>query len=339
MNNSVIIYGIIIVITSVIIYLIKNFKSISEYLKTHKIINRILTVILFIIFAITIYILIKNVIFSYDWFKKSLVNDKINLKYDTMITDETKFYNLAISKEYENQNPQMPYIPEGFEYVEGEWNTGFVIQDENNNQYVWVPCTNKEDNDIVKLERINCSDDLFISKDTCANLKYENFIESALTYGGFYISRYEIGKEDGLPVSKQGMEILGELDINQVIEIIEKEYGNKNVKYDLINGYACDTTLNWICKTNNVSIKLFDSEKEEIYTGRNSYNNIYDFFDNVMELTLESNYNNVIVRGFINETDSNSIGELIKFDRYSILENRNHFLNKTPLAFRTVMYK
>ena len=33
-----------------------------------------------------------------------------------------------------------PYIPEGFEHVEGtEVDTGFVIEDKDGNQYVWVP--------------------------------------------------------------------------------------------------------------------------------------------------------------------------------------------------------
>ena len=46
------------------------------------------------------------------------------------------------------------YIFEDFSYVEGEWNTGFVIEDKDKNQYVWVPCSNIENIDVPKLEKI-----------------------------------------------------------------------------------------------------------------------------------------------------------------------------------------
>ena len=32
-----------------------------------------------------------------------------------------------------------PFVPQGFAYVTGEWNTGFVIADEFGNEFTWVP--------------------------------------------------------------------------------------------------------------------------------------------------------------------------------------------------------
>lgn len=34
---------------------------------------------------------------------------------------------------------QNPFLPKGFTYVTGEWNTGFVISDEFGNKFAWVP--------------------------------------------------------------------------------------------------------------------------------------------------------------------------------------------------------
>ena len=95
------------------------------------------------------------------------------------------------------------HIPEGFSYVEGESDNGYVIQDINGNQYVWVPCTNKDINDVIKLQRKDFLENSLIKYYDCNNLSYINFIESALENGGFYISRYEIGKENEKTVSKK----------------------------------------------------------------------------------------------------------------------------------------
>ena len=79
----------------------------------------------------------------------------------------------------------------------GEWNTGFIIQDENENQFVWIPVSNKDIIGTQKLLKKDFKIGPIISKETCLDDNYEAFIESALENGGFYISRYEIGIKDG----------------------------------------------------------------------------------------------------------------------------------------------
>lgn len=44
----------------------------------------------------------------------------------------------TVATEYSG-NYTDPPIPEGWEYVEGDWNNGFTIQDSKGNQFVWVP--------------------------------------------------------------------------------------------------------------------------------------------------------------------------------------------------------
>ena len=81
-----------------------------------------------------------------------------------------------------------PIIPNGFKKVETEeaswevdennkpkgWNDGLVIEDENGNQFVWVPYNNKE------------------MENSYINADYEYYYQ-IVRHQGFYISRYEAG--------------------------------------------------------------------------------------------------------------------------------------------------
>lgn len=349
MNIAIIKIGIFIVILSIIIYVVKNFNEVIEKLQKIKL-KKYLKILFVIILIIFMFIFIKklnSIKININWYSNSKTNDEINLKYDNMIIKENNFYNQLISKEYESQNPNNPYIPQNFKYVEGEWNNGFVIEDENKNQYVWVPCTNKDNSEIPKLQRTNYSENAFISKDICANLNYEKFIESALENGGFYISRFEIGKENNLPVSKPNVEIYSKLNQQQAMEVVANMYNNLNC--ELINGYAYDTTLNWIISKNDIEIDIVDVKNgEKPYSGRKKYNNIYDFFDNTMEITQENSYDTVIIRGFPFKENSeieniaNDKGYILieQNGRFSILKDRNYYsVESTTLGFRAVLYK
>ena len=74
------------------------------------------------------------------------------------------------------------------------------------------------------------------------------------------------------------------------------------------------------------------------YTGRDgSYNNIYDLFDNVLELTLEKCYDTNIERGFYLLDYFEKYGNFLEKNenRFSTLENESN--NNT--SFRTIIYK
>lgn len=351
MNSTIILLGIAIACIVVFIYIIKNLKSISQKLENYKNSKLKKSIVIFVVFILIIcfcnyiYGQINTLINNINWYKSSKENDKLYEKYDELIAKENKYYNEKININYDNQKYNEPYIPEGFVYVEGEWNSGFVIQDSNQNQYVWAPCTNKENLGVPKLERKIWSTQDFISKDLCNNDKYEDFIKSALENGGFYISRFEIGKENDKPVSKKGVEVWTELNKSEANQIIEKMYDNINC--DLINGYAYDTALTWITENNEIKANIIDIENsEKILSGRNDYNNIYDFTDNIMEITSETTYSNVIVRGVPYEISDETKGYVLdfgynieKFDRFSIQEDENFFTVASKLAFRTIIYK
>lgn len=354
MNDGIFGIGIGIICISAVIYIVKNFDDVKKYIikiKNKKYLKIIyLCMIILMILGMLLYTIygIKKIISNienYNWFKN---NQKINEENDKQILNECTFYKNALNKNYENQNFQNPYIPDGFSYVEGEWNSGFVIQDELGNQYVWVPCTNKKEytDTIEILERKNFSNNPFISKDVCTNIDCENFIISSFENGGFYISRFEIGKMQDQIVSKQGASIIYNITKKEAIEIINQMNKSENIHCELINGYAYDTTLSWLKNTNEVKISQIEN-KENLLTGRCSYNNIFDFFDNIFEMTSETMYGNVIIRGFLfdeNNDDKNIILNEFGYDydsvgRISIREEDNYYTIDNILGIRTILYK
>lgn len=353
MNNGIFVIGIGIIFISIMIYAVKNFKDLKNVInkikekKYFKIIYIVTIALLVLGILFFIYNSIQKLIFNINTYKWAKNNDVINEYNDNQITKEYAFYKDAIDKNYENQNPKNPYIPEGFSYVEGEWNTGFVIQDEQENQYVWVPCTNKTEriNEVEILERKNFSVDPFISKDICINEGAENFISSSLENGGFYISRFEIGIEDDKYVSKNGKTILSNITKKEAIDVVNKMKINENLNYELINGYAYDTTLSWIKNTNNnIKVNKFYINENPL-TGRESYNNIYDFTDNVLEMTSETTYGNIIIRGFLFEENAENemldeLGyESDSIGRVSIREEDNYYTIDNIMGLRTILYK
>ena len=345
MNSGVVIICISIAVISLVIYIIKNKQGFNK--KYNEIKNKKIVKILFyivVIFACIFYIKyiyesIMQIQENVKFFESSKENQKFFEEFDKNLKEEEKFYNDIIEKDY-GEISKPPYIPEGFEYVDGDIFSGYVIQDQDRNQYVWIPCTNKENDEILKLEKrdfFNFANLTSIRNYECLDMEYEEFLKSALTNGGFYISRFELGKENNKIVSKLGAKVWYNVTRKEAIESVKNMYTNINCR--LINGYAYDTALAWIKKNNNIEIKDYDDLKN-ITCGREKYNNIYDLTDNVMEITLEDLYDTIVYRGFSN------VEELRLNNRYNIedkeINNYDDLLDQkliNLLAFRTVIYK
>lgn len=341
MRSGCIIIGIFIVILIIVIYIAKNILKIKKCIEEKTFLKKSIYIVIILCIICEGGIFLKDFkSFEKSFNQKKESNEEFN-KDDKVIEDEINRYDELMSKEYEQQNSMNPYIPIGFEYVEGEWNSGFVIQDNDKNQYVWVPCTNKNNENIEKLQRMNTTLDPFIDYNDCNNLEYEYFIESALTYGGFYVSRYELGEKEGKIISQKNNPILKDITRGKAIELINSINYN-DVKCKMINGYAYDTIYNWLdCGRNNSNIIMFSSQ---ILSGRNEVKNIYDFEDNVLEYTMENLYNTVIIRGCVDSKDTEYTNDLFsKQSRYCILENECNYgvlnVNSISIAVRTVLYK
>lgn len=341
MKTGLIRISIAIFIVSIIIYVVKNNKKIKPILT--KIFKpkyfKIVYVIAFMFAIICAYKNVKKIINNIDSYNDIKENNIMFAECDNKIANERSFYNSIIELNYDNQDYSKPYILEGFEYVTGEWNTGFVIKDQNGNEFVWVPCTNLENKDAPKIEKRYFFENTLISKDFCYDIEYEEFLNSALENGGFYISRYEIGKENDTPVSKPEVEIYSYVTQEEAIELAKNMYKSNSFKSELINGYAYDTVFAWILGSNNLVDNNNTIAADKYYTKRdNSYNNIFDIFDNILEITMEKNYNTVVTRGvygkkafenyYMPVANSNE-------NRYSILENDSN----ESTTFRIVLYK
>lgn len=345
MRSGCIYLGLTVVILGLVIYIIKNkdelLNLITSKIKNPQLLKKLVYVFIIIGCIFCIYYLFKICIVFVDYINTSNENEENFSEIDEKISEENNIYKQLMKENYENPKCDEPYIFEGFSYVEGSWDTGYVIEDINHNQYVWVPCSNKTLKDVAKLQRKNKVALPFINYLSCYNESYEDFIKSALENGGFYISRYEIGKEENKPVSKNGVEVWSNITKEEAKNIVSQMYDNINC--EIINGYAYDTTLSWI--ENNSNFKIIGnvveiSNNEKIFTGREEKNNIYDFCDNILEYTLENLYETIVIRGYIDSNSTEYTNSIFsRENRYCMMEEDKNFGGVIPVAIRTILYK
>ena len=265
-------------------------------------------------------------------------------------------------------------IPAGFAVsnVEGEnlVSKGLVIISSNGNEYVWIPCTT-DVNDTSKLQyareigsgwfiendpddnpTLATKDELTLTGVTPSAEEIENGItstvlnkivvqvnnekESIKKYGGYYIGRYEVGKENDKAVIKQNQEPYTNIKWSQAYNIAnEIEVGN-NAKSYLCSSYAWDTAIKFIqthstatnyattrenfngnwrykdVKDKNGNVIKKSGTAARLNTGlTTSWANIYDMGGNVGEFTIELNPNTpeaVVLRGGNYDTGNVSAG-------------------------------
>ena len=213
-------------------------------------------------------------------------------------------------------------IPKGFTYKEGTKDTGLVIQDSNENEFVWVPAT----------ESTYAKDTSFLGPKPTGDDTLPNGItdETAdvVKYGGFYIGRYEAGipegdtspsNKTGIPVTKKGVTVWTGIQYGNSKASAESMISNEYVQTGLITGKAWDTTCHWIedsLKSINASASLKDSRyygnyknslapaNENSGTKRTAgfsenwkTKNIYDLAGNVWEWTCEASGSGFFYRG------------------------------------------
>lgn len=214
-----------------------------------------------------------------------------------------------IAKAEEEYGYNKPYIPEGFTHVEGQWNTGYVIEDsKNQNQFVWIPI----DGTTVTFQRKNFST-TDVGMNACTDEAQKEYMESVEKYGGYYVARYEAGipqnadfqNDDmdvtGKPVSKKGAQIWNNISYTKAKTNAEQMYAtNAELTSSLMNSYAYDTMLIWL-EANEYNVET-DSKNWGNYANNSQTNhnvenagnnvawkanNIYDIAGNVSEWTTE----------------------------------------------------
>ena len=133
-----------------------------------------------------------------------------------------------------------PFIPNGFTYVTGSWNNGFVISDKFGNEFVWVPVGWLEENGTLdglsfnsKLGLRNWYNYDFSSTGWHEDIP-QNIVESILYWEGFYTSRNTASLESGKVVFKTGNIPLVELSYNYANN--DKFYSNDGLAQLLPTG-------------------------------------------------------------------------------------------------------
>ena len=230
--------------------------------------------------------------------------------------------------EYTDSEGNTAWIPGGFAVGTSDGinkiSGGLVIKDAKGNQFVWIPIgtynvpttinssgklTNEltrrswgEANELqeaISVEGDNVIEGNYYGEGNNKSIAYEEiekFKTSTLTYGGFYIGRYEQGTGN---VIKKDVEVFVNVTRNQAKVYAEELYnGSEFVKSELISSYAWDTALNFICQTNTEGYLLATTTSSNYgnigrniqHTGmyiQDNYSNIHDMLGNIVEWTTE----------------------------------------------------
>ena len=159
-----------------------------------------------------------------------------------------------------SENYANPPIPEGYKHICGEWNNGFVIErGSDGSQFVWIPVGSLDSNGTLdgehfseKFGRRNYMNNEFSDNEYNEALNGELLeqIESVKKYGGFYISRYNISRnENGEPQSVKGVMPLNHTQFKEARMFAASIEDNEVVKSHLTFGAEYDSVLEWFIKT------------------------------------------------------------------------------------------
>ena len=267
-------------------------------------------------------------------------------------------------------------IPAGFAVsnVEGEnlVSKGLVIIGSNGNEYVWIPCTDdtykreettwgvgndngiKAEKDELTLKGITPSDEEKQNGITPEVLneifeQVKNEINSVKNNGGYYIGRYEVGKQIDNAVIKANQEPYSGIKWSKAYEKAKGIDAGTSAASYLCSSYAWDTAIkfiqthstatnygisrdnfngNWIdkeVKDKTGKIIKESNTAEKLNTGlTTSYANIYDMGGNVAEFTTELNPNNtnsLVVRGGNYYNSFSAAGSRWAYNSNSAVEN------------------
>ena len=263
---------------------------------------------------------------------------------------------------FKDVNGEQVPIPEGYIVSENSdeniVNKGLVISDSRGNEYVWISCTVDSSSNKLQYKRTEwgvekdgtdnsraIKDELTlkdidvtysktdtdngineeISKEIVAQINAEK--ESIKKYGGYYIGRYEVGKDNKTAVIKAEQEPYVNIKWSKAYELAKGIGGGEGATTYLCSSYSWDTAINFIQNTtgknyatsiigfngNWKSQEVKDSSgkvikpvntAQKLNTGlTTALCNIYDMGGNVGEFTTELNpgtSETVVMRGGYN---------------------------------------
>ena len=297
---------------------------------------------------------------------------------------------------FKDVNGEQVPIPEGYIVSENSdeniVNKGLVVSDSRGNEYVWISCTVDSSSNKLQYKRTEwgvekdgtdnsraIKDELTlkdidvtysktdtdngineeISKEIVAQINAEK--ESIKKYGGYYIGRYEVGKDNKTAVIKAEQEPYVNIKWSKAYELAKGIGGGEGATTYLCSSYSWDTAINFIQNTtgknyatsiigfngNWKSQEVKDSSgkvikpvntAQRLNTGlTTALCNIYDMGGNVGEFTTELNpgtSETVVLRGGIFNNDGPAGN---RWDNNSGNANSNYGFRATLISF--LMYK
>ena len=258
-----------------------------------------------------------------DRLKEYGLNIPKEIKYEVLGETSDGIIIKVLKSTPSNYNYMLPPIPDGYKYVCGEWNSGFVIERiSDGSQFVWVPVGSLDadgSHDGIKFNkkygRRNFGDETINVREFhgafSEELSKEN--ESVKKHGGFYIGRYATSLgSDGLLHSIKGAMPWRPRYYKEAKEGAASFENNEFVWSSLVSGLAYDSTLAWFIKSEAKDLydiaydstgwgnywETENSPHEVVETGFSEKwkaNNIYDLAGNIHELTLEESRDNASI--------------------------------------------
>ena len=232
---------------------------------------------------------------------------------------------LIIKATSEKKDYTNPPIPDGFRWMEGKWDEGFVIESRSTySHYVWIPVGYLDADGTLdgkkfskKFGRRNYLNDEFSDEEFNEKLEDELLkqLESIKKYGGFYISRYNISRTPkGEYLSYRGFKPCVNISYYEAKRIAANLENSETVKSHLVYGAEYDSVLAWIIKSKAKTIEEITEDSGDCGNYVNnagslqttldtgiaeswSMKNIYDLAGNVDEWTQEKYGNRQVIRG------------------------------------------
>ena len=290
-------------------------------------------------------------------------------------TDDQGYFTENSTINGEEGNADNPTIPAGFKPIDengANWGdgskapeqasveNGLVIQDKEGNQFVWVPVNGEYERNFSYPSTYYLALDYTPEDSTYTDTGYlpeeiqpetddatnnENAeSEAVLNKGGFYISRYEAGKEgtDTL-VSKSGATVWNNISQVDCKTTAKTFINNENVKSALCSGIQWDMTMAFVNgkqdgssdadKTYNVKeYKESRHTGSSTTSGQNSSDKVCNIFD------LEGNYNEFVAEKNSSDMERQFVVRGGSYFNNSTASNRSASFNSNTGSFRFTLY-
>lgn len=170
---------------------------------------------------------------------------------------------LSFNENQVNRPYMNPPIPEGYRYLEGTWDEGFVIERiEDGSQFVWIPvgyldANGTQDGGLhynLKFGRRLSNSNTEFSKEQFHETIPKSIVKQIEKYEGFYVSKYYVSVNENEKLQAKETKEYSKCDYSDALKNAKSFGDAKGCEYHLIYGAEYDSMIEWLIKT-NASVK------------------------------------------------------------------------------------